>query len=350
MNNKNVFIAGHILDRQSAYYELHHQCYIINLLKYKELNCPKIGQQELCVAHTQIEPLRGWENFHDTHTPKLVHPGTELRKYEHKCHGWNILSIAWANNCRVAVFNDKFRNNKIHYYPEYESYYEQINYAHTRESFCSSMAIYLGNSESPVDQNIQGPIEQLIVPASGLNWTYYLKQYEFVDTAIVKFYDYSYLTLEYMKYLVDHWDGINYSAFARAYVDNKFNFINRDIPYCGSQELEDIDKDLWQKIKASVKFEYHWVDVLDSSKDIQWISPNCNTVINLTNVFNYIGTAAHRSVCERVYAENRFIEKLQIRVPDADVIFTRRAADGFNNICGYGSTIAKNIKLTEVSQ
>jgi hypothetical protein len=346
--NNNVFIAGHILDRQSAYYELHHQCYIINLLQYKELGCPEIGQQELCVAHTQIEPLRGWENFHDAHTPKLVHPGTESRDYEHKCHGWNILSIAWANRYRISVFNDSFRNNKIHYYPEYDSYYEQINYAHNRESFCNGMAVYLGNSELAINTEIQGPIEQLVISASGLNWISYLKQCGFTESTVVKFYDYSYLTLEYMKHLVDMWNGVDYAAFARDYMDNKFSFIGGNIPYCGSQELEEIDPQLWQQIKSFVKFEYHWINVLDSSKDVDWITPNVNTVINLTNVFNYIGTAATRSVRERVYAENRFIEKLQARVPDAHVILTRRAADGFIDIRQHAAVLAKDIELTDI--
>ena len=33
---QDFFIAGHILDRDDAYYELHHQCYVINLEIYKQ--------------------------------------------------------------------------------------------------------------------------------------------------------------------------------------------------------------------------------------------------------------------------------------------------------------------------
>ena len=35
---QDFFLAGHVLDRSSAYYELHDQCYIINLTTYKELD------------------------------------------------------------------------------------------------------------------------------------------------------------------------------------------------------------------------------------------------------------------------------------------------------------------------
>ena len=39
---KDFFIAGHVLDRTmyDAYYELHHQCYVVNMEYYKRLQCP----------------------------------------------------------------------------------------------------------------------------------------------------------------------------------------------------------------------------------------------------------------------------------------------------------------------
>ena len=58
----DFFIAGHVLDRGDAYYELHHQCYIINLRYYKKFNQPSIGQQCLGQHHTQSVPCRSLEN------------------------------------------------------------------------------------------------------------------------------------------------------------------------------------------------------------------------------------------------------------------------------------------------
>ena len=345
---QDFFLAGHILDRASAYYELHDQCYIINLNTYKELGCPMVGQQQLSSKHTTYAPNRSSSNWHDDYTPKTVEPGDHLQDYQHKCHGWNILNVAWNNNCQVLVFDNVLRDNKIHYYPEWPSYFDQINYAHTRDSFCSGLAIYLSNSEANIDDNIQGPIEQLVVTASGLNWTAYLDRCGFVSSAVVKFYDYSYLTLEYMRNLVETWDGKDYAKFALDYVNTKFGFIGNNIPFCGSRDLAEIDQYLWSKIKSTVKFEYHLVNVLDSTKDINWIDTDCTTVINLTNIFNYIGTATTRGVRERVYAENSFIEKLQARVPDAYVIFTRRASDGFFDSVQNTAILAKDLVLTDI--
>ena len=126
-------------------------------------------------------------------------------------------------------------------------------------------------------------------------------------------------------------------------------FVGGNIPFCGSSDLAEIDQHLWSKIKSTVRFEYHLVNVLDSTKNIDWIDTDSTTVINLTNIFNYIGTAATRSVRERVYVENNLIEKLQARVPDAYVIFTRRASDGFFDSVQNTATLAKDLVLTDIT-
>lgn len=114
LKDKNFFIIGHVLDREllSGYYELHPQCYVIHLPTYKKLGCPSIGQQSLHGRHLQVSPIRSDENYHDDYTPWWVHPGKHERLYEHKAHGWNILSIAFANNLPVLVFNSSMRNTK----------------------------------------------------------------------------------------------------------------------------------------------------------------------------------------------------------------------------------------------
>ena len=33
---QKFFVAGHVLDRKDAYYELHHQCYVVNLEVYND--------------------------------------------------------------------------------------------------------------------------------------------------------------------------------------------------------------------------------------------------------------------------------------------------------------------------
>lgn len=343
---EDFFVAGHILDRKDAYYELHHQCYIVNLNYYKQVREPRVGKMNLFCSHTQSCPQRSDENIHDDYTPLWVCSGTSTTQYQHQAHGWNIISTALNNNLKIKVFNNALRDNKIYYYPDYDSYFDQLNFLYARQGFCNGMAIYLGNSESNINVNI-GIINQLVVPASGLNWLEYLNSSGYHNGTIVKFYDYSYLTLEYIKALINTWNGEDYSTFALNYFNQKFNFINANLPYCGDLN-NNINPTVWKKIISTVKFEFYLIDLLDTTKDLQWIDNVPETLINLTNIFNYIGTATVRSVKDRVRSENSFITKLQDRVPNAHVIFTRRAADGFVESVQNVAVPAKDLQLTNI--
>ena len=65
--NKDFFVAGHILDRSKydAYYELHHQCYVVNMASYNALQSPTVGYLQKDVQHTQVSPKRSKSNIQD---------------------------------------------------------------------------------------------------------------------------------------------------------------------------------------------------------------------------------------------------------------------------------------------
>ena len=114
IDRHNFFIMGHVLDRENmnAYYELHTQCYVINLKIYKAMDYPIIGQQAFHAPHQQLSPERSDENYHDDYTPWWVRPGKRTKHYTHKPHGWNILSIAFTHELPVIVFNSILRKTK----------------------------------------------------------------------------------------------------------------------------------------------------------------------------------------------------------------------------------------------
>jgi hypothetical protein len=120
-SNTDFFLMGHIPDRDDGYYELHEQCYIINLKTYSELDYPIVGKFAYYSPHTQIQPLRAEDNVHDDYTPVWVESGNIIKQYKHKWHGWNILSEAFKHDKPVLVFPEQFRKNKRYYYPNYES-------------------------------------------------------------------------------------------------------------------------------------------------------------------------------------------------------------------------------------
>jgi len=360
----DFYILGHILDKKEAYYELHPQCFIINLEYHRRLKCPIIGERELGKTHYQMSPIRSADNFHDEYTPKWIKPGNEETVYYHKCHGWNIISEALRNSLNVYVFNDEFRNSKKYLYPDNNSdiisrlsefYLEQNVASRNWVNPFSTGSIYFG-------PKLNGNLKYLVSPAMGLDFVHYLNYYGFDSNTTVRFTDYNLLSLEFMQELVN-WDGNDYINFLNGFSIRKSKFLN--LPeniWLGTKEgLEkkwsEIEKryswkEFWNTIKEKVKFEFRYKDFLHyegpNGKDQgYWIDPELDdpcTLINLNHVFNYHSTSVFYSLKYRVEMENYTLKKLKEIVPRAHIMFDQRAWSGYrayntNSLCSSVSEI-----------
>lgn len=279
---QDFFIAGHILDRTmyDAYYELHHQCYVVNMSYYRSFRLPIVGVLEKNISYTQLEPKRSLENWHDDYTPKSVSQGYKKVTYINKCHGWNLLRLAFENKLPVLVFDDTIRNNKKHYYPESEQdYYKNVEYIKQKFEYCKNEFVHTSNTEW--NTGIDDKYEQLVLPASG---TLYL---DLIDKGTVIFYDYN-------QHALDYWQE-----------------------HC-------LKKD-------NVEYKFIKTDLLNSTEIIDYINPNLKTLVNLSNIFCYEGTAAFYSLEARLKAQNTLVEKLNI-IKNITINFTLKADTGINLI------------------
>ena len=294
----DFFIAGHILDRGDAYYELHRQCYIVNLNLYKQLNFPTIGEQELGKEHTQISPIKSAENYHDNYTPIWVKQGTEFKKYNHTGHGWHILKLAFEKNLPVIVFDDKIRRNKKHHYPEVQLVFlESMQWAYYRYNFCLQDFIHNENSEFLLIKDCQ--FEQVVTPASGIKFTNFISKTKPVS---VIFYDYNQETLDNRKKNLPSLPNVTYK------------FIRLDL----------------------LGLEFSLNDIVDTNIE--------NTLINMSNIFCYEGTAMLTPLEYRIFKENMFLSKLKENMPLSYVYFSTRAASGFKTQMLQG--LAKDLEIT----
>ena len=266
MVKKDFFIAGHVLDRSEAYYELHHQCYIINLEKYKELGRPAVGNQELGSKHIQYIPERSNDNIHDDYTPLTVTHGNYAREeYQHKCHGWNILSVAFDNKETVLIFDETIRSNKKHFYPESpKDFYKNLSWAYHKLNYCRNTFVHTSTTET-IDLPIK-QYKQIVIPASGVWFTNYLAS----DTTVIM-YDYNQASLDYWK---------TYHP--------EFKFV-----LCNLLDQDSL------------------VDHIDTSIT--------DTLINLSNIFNYEGTVFFYSLEYRAYKEAELKNAIKSVIPSAEV-------------------------------
>jgi hypothetical protein len=277
LSSTDYFIYGHILDRNEAYYELHHQCYIINLEKYKDFGYPEVGKQTLGSKHTQDIPWRSTQNYHDDYTPVIVSGGDDSKEYNHKCHGWNILSIAFDKDEEVLVFNPDIRNNKRHFYPESpQDFYQQLSWAYHRLNYCQKDFVHTSNTE--VTHLPIKLYDQIVTPASGVWFGSYL-----TPDATVIMYDYNQASLNYWK---EHAPAI-----------------------------------------MNVRYKFVLCDLLGNDNLAEHILPNVpNTLVHLSNIFNYEGTTFFYSMAYRKYKESELLEAIEAVCPTAEVYFNLEAS------------------------
>jgi len=276
---KDFFLAGHILDRSKydAYYELHHQCYVITISHYKRLQSPTVGVLERDIQHTQLEPERSSVNYHDEYTPVSVSKGTKERTYNNRCHGWNLLRVAFENDLPVLVFDESIRSNKKHYYPESEQdFYKQKEYIDYKFNYCKEEFVHTENTEWTT--GITERYNQIVVPASG---TLYL---DLIENGRIVFYDYNKRALEYWKEKCSRKDNIEYV------------FVHTDL-------LNEVSL----------------VDHLDA---------DLKTLVNLSNIFCYEGTAAKYSLKHRLAAQENLVNSLKSNIKNVDINFTMKADAG----------------------
>lgn len=283
--NDNFLIKGHILDRGDAYYELHQQCYLINLKEYRNLNYPIIGNQLLGEKHDQFFPKRSEENLHDEYTPLWITAGDTLKTYYHKCHGWNIISIA-LKKFSITAFTHSIRKNKKHLYPESsKDFYKNLSYVYFKERFCATEFVHTEHTET--SNKFVPNLRQIVAPASG-EW--YKSMFDPKKECKVILYDYNLKSLEYWKNNVKPFPNVSYE------------FIHWDL----MGNFYDITPHL------DLTLEKH-------------------TLINLSNIFCYEGTSTLANTRFRLEKENELLRHLKNKLPEAWINFSARTNTGFIN-------------------
>ena len=332
-SGRDFFIWGHIPDRDDGYYELHEQCYIINLETYKELGCPTVGKFEYYSPHTQIAPRRSDENIHDDYTPIWVVGGDTEKQYKHKWHGWNILSVAFANGKYVKPFAERFRKNKRYYYPNYEpAFIKACTYLYGKNEVASQTLFYPYNTEMVAEISCHSPIRQLVIQASGLQFVDYLITHGYDENTVVRFVDYNLFALECMYAITQNWDGEHYMDFVNGHINTRYGFVQSSqkpqwVTLTGTEQQ--VNPLIWNDIRKKVKCEFKHEDlVLNKGLEVStWLDNVPNTIVHLSHIFNYDPNAPFIPLRHRVYSENILVKKIKEHNPSAVIVMLDKAND-----------------------
>lgn len=165
-NNKDFTVVGHVLDKGSKYYELHHQFFMVNIKWWESAGRPIVGGEENSSTWETIEPTRSEQNWHDGYTPHWIDRGTTVRSYNGKRFGWNLIKSALDSGNKVHSFNEKQRESKYYLYPEvtddtYTKFYDVFD-------ALQSFGHFVANTETPPEQITGIEFKGVICTAGGI--------------------------------------------------------------------------------------------------------------------------------------------------------------------------------------
>ena len=340
---QDFFVAGHILDREksyynNAYYELHHQFYVVNLDQYKELGSPDIGK-EIPGSYTQIKPIRSEEFLHnDQQIPARIEPGVNFKEYDHRCHGWNILSTALYNDKKLIDLGSDVRDNKKYIYYEHDHVFlKESTNLYYNQFFCMGFITAWNSDHINTAIPFTGPVGQYITVGTGVNWIRNLEIVGFTESTKVVFTDNNIACLKFMKAMVTEWDGKDYASFYASKMDilpnNTFFDMNAYIQATAKEwnafvaSFDDWN-DTWSRIKQ-LTYDFVHIDYT-ATYNLDWITPNKNTLMNLSDLFNHVPYVATQSLKYRIACENRLLNKITQIDPNIVLMVTSRSANGFH--------------------
>lgn len=338
------FIAGHIIHRgdnsyfKNSYYELHHQFFIVNLGEYLDIYCPAIGNPSE-EQHTLLEPIRSEEYlYNDPELPVWISKGNTMKLYDRKLFGWNIINEGLVNDKKFIDIGSDIRNNKSYLYYEYdhvflrhsaELYYNQF--------FGHNFIIPFNSDDIKTSIDFIGPVEQYITVGTGLNWIKNLVTVTYTNQTTVVFTDINQNCLRFMKSMVNNWNGENYVDFYRQHLEFDLNAFPYDLPshfplweqqWQEFKELFDNWGDTWNSVKK-LNFKFILIDYT-ASYNLDWIEPNKNTLMNISDVFTHVPFVSVRPLKYRISCENRLILKVNDVDPNITLMLTSRVADGYD--------------------
>lgn len=315
-------IAGHILDRSKfdGYYEIHNQFFIANMAEYRRLGLPDMGESVWHEEHVKVEPLRSTEIVNnDEEIPVWIKEGHTEKTYKHKRHGWNFVSHGLKHDAIFCDVGDEIRANKNYIYFEHDNtFYRHLPDLFNYSLICNNMVTPWNSDTLPENLHIGKLVDHYVTTGTGLHWVHNLLKLGYHSDTKVTFIDISYAVLNYMKTMVEEWDGKDYASFYM----KKLKFMPDSYDYDlvkHEQNIRawwnDFEKTFdnweftWAKIKR-LKFDFKLVDLFVRNK-FNFIKPGEVTFVNVSDAFNHVPYVHYANVKFRVSRENYLINTLQ---------------------------------------
>ena len=307
-------LIGHILDHKERYYQLHKQCFIINLDHWNTVGAPDFNSSK---HQTFIDVKRSESNFHDDYTPHWIEAGNGMDDYEKCKTGAKVIGALLKEKFKVRPFNQYERILKtfVYYFKE-----EQVSHL-LNSSYVNDDSYYYPRATSKKHKKFKRSPEHFISVANGLQSLQTISNcYESIKE--ISFYDISMPALIFTELLLEHYHFDDYIEFVKEF-DTKYNgekFTTLPIHDKTYHDLlGDIDMSEYipiiKHIRNNVKVNYHIGDITRTSIIENLDKP---TAIYLSNSFHYSHSLIRKS--ELDYYESKISQQCKIKDIDIETI------------------------------
>jgi hypothetical protein len=325
----DFFVMGHVLDRKQFWYELHDQCFVLNLEEYRRLGCPSYGGPRRG-SFEMMKPSRSEENFHHDYTPKWVKASTEFAMYSGLENGHGLLAAGFKAGLDMIAFPESLRAGKYQFSPTVHGSFARKYWWWEDRQQEADRLFYAFNTESIPDVApgyTLPPLKRLYTVASGLLFFEILRKFGFERSCIVNFYDKSSAALFIMRQLLESWDGRDYPQFLERVKPegcHLFNFSNRQEKWRAFMDKFGGEAgwlEWFARVKDGCKFNWHRTNIFSEGMErALWYDPDPSgrggSLFWLSNVFRFRYTAGARSLEERFEMQKTLLKWLSARNPD----------------------------------
>lgn len=306
-------LVGHIMANPNRVPYFYDEYWCINLTVYRAINMPKWEVNDDTVFPSFSKSNA---NFHSNYTPYYLEPSTPnflgLAINIQSKSGTGLIKAWLENGFKVINFDKKIRKLKHHLYPEHSielnqylnseikvgelkqelqhQYFESIDYEHAKD------CIFLFNTDTLDFEVPNQPIDNLISVCAAFRPYIILNKSGFNKNTVVKFIDYSPISLRFKEWLVKNWDGsdiLKATVEFENVVGKKLNWnkpFNLTYEESYNQVIETFGNQsnwlvFWNKYR-NLKHEFHLLDLVEDTDKVLNLVGEGNNYLYISNSFN----------------------------------------------------------------
>lgn len=342
----NEVLVGHLLDWKSQYYELHHQCFLIDVEWWIEAGKPSFAPDWSGKPWTATVLERSDTNFHAqerNHTPQWVKATDETATFNGHREGARVIASAAEHKKSMSPWPEELRNVRKYLYPELKKNNEHEEHMVDFDDLNDTNKYFAVNTERLYKDHMYEDYHAIVIPASGI--LNIIKPYTvgLNPGGHICVFDYSKIGIRYSQH-VANWPG---NCSLSEWIHN-FKNQNYDYMIIGSdEEINNVDnyiKELgddytwWKSITwGTYSRDYQFINLLYFNNYKRLIDgvirtlkerfvndDNLKIYFNLTNIFHYPPTSIRHSLVERVTTINKikeYNEQLKNKGIIVDLVF-----------------------------